>query len=214
MRLSWLVASSDAPVLLLCLFMWLPEWIPKQIEEKIAPLLCFSCVNHHIVCMITHQYQICTIYQFAKRKDVGENNTTFSVIQRTKEGLGILRKVYLSPRLGGAWCSSWTRSWGPASQQPCQSPVINCRSPHKYTNSSTTPNHHSVSCNWSPGSVLDRCWLRFVLALFMSSFICCMLCSVDCLILLPFPLPLAAATLLHHCVGPAYEIIVNQALVL
>jgi len=46
--------------------------------------------------MITHQYQICTIYQFAKRKDVGENNTTFSVIQRTKEGLGILRKVYLT----------------------------------------------------------------------------------------------------------------------
>ena len=61
MRLSWLVASSDAPVLLLCLFMWLPEWIPKQIEEKLAPLLCFCCVNHHIVCMITHQYQICTI---------------------------------------------------------------------------------------------------------------------------------------------------------
>jgi hypothetical protein len=116
--------------------------------------------------------------------------------------------------LGGAWCSSWTSSWGPASQQPCQSPVINCRSPHKYTNSPTTPNHHNVSCNWSPGSVLDRCWLRFVLALFMSSFICCMLCSVDGLILLPFPLPLAAATLLHHCVGTAYEIIVNQALVL
>ena len=41
-----------------------------------------------------------------------------------------------------------------------------------------------------------------------------MLCSVDCLILLPFPLPLVAAALLHHCVGTAYEIIVNQALVL
>ena len=31
-----------------------------------------------------------------QKEDVGENNTTFSVIERTKEELGILRKVYLT----------------------------------------------------------------------------------------------------------------------
>ena len=192
-----------------------PRVNSKANWRKVSPfalfLLCQSsyCVHDHPSVSDLYNISICQ-----KERCWRKQHNFFSDSEDKRRARHLEKSLPHSPRLGGAWCSSWASSWGPASQQPCQSPVINCRSPHKYTNSSTTPNHHSVSCNWSPGSVLDRCWLRFVLALFMSSFICCMLCSVDGLILLPFPLPLAAATLLHHCVGTAYEIIVNQALVL
>ena len=73
-----------------------PRVNSKANWRKVSPfalfLLCQSsyCVHDH-----PSVSDLCNI-TICQKEDVGENNTTFSVIERTKEELGILRKVYLT----------------------------------------------------------------------------------------------------------------------
>lgn len=143
-----------------------------------------------------------------------KENTTFSVIQGTRKVLGILRKVSLT-----GWVELGVAA-GPVclahgGQPPCQSPVINCSGPPQVTAQRplviiVSPVIGALGVRWTDADC-DLSWHCSWVHPSAASFA---LRTVWFFSSLLSPAFLVAATLLHHCFGTAYEIIVDHALVL